>query len=308
MKKLDELKTSRQTWHGVELYTSAEEATAHGFALMYEDERGSVYGIRNAEAVAAGNFGKWDKVAFVPIAEYMEEYAAQAVEDMPTVEEIAKQREENAKTLKELKAKAETARAEWDSLTDAEKWKYIKETPKNERVMRGWEEIEKEIKRYQEIGYILRNNYRAALASVAIPSLREIVNKYAGKQAGEKTRAKIAEEMRAACGCSFFFNYNDFGGGASSGTLYDSGNEKIEIYTQPGKRFINGNNTIERIEAGDRFGTNACVYVENPAERVDEIHEAARKADELRKEINEAIDKYNVLTVDGFDTLNRIYF
>ena len=174
--------------------------------------------------------------------------------------------------------------------------------------MREWEEIEKEIKRYTEIGYILRSNYRAALVSVALPALREIVNKYAGKQAGEKTRAKIVEEMRAACGCSFFFNYNTFGGGASSGTFYDSGNERIEIYPQPGKNFIDRKNTIERIEAGDLFRANACAYVENPAARLDEIHEAARKADELRKALNEEIEKYNALTGDGFDTLSRVYF
>ena len=227
---------------------------------------------------------------------------------MLSVEEIRKQREENARTIKELKTKAETARAEWDKLTDAEKFKYIKETSKSDRVMREWEEIEKEIKTYNEIGYILRSNYRAALVSVALPAMREIVNKYAGKQAGEKTRAKIAEEMRAACGCSFFFNYNTFGGGASSGTLYDSGSERIEIYPQHGKNFIDSKNTIERIEAGDLFRANACIYVENPAARVEEIHEAARKADELRKALNEAIDNYNSLTVDGFDTLSRVYF
>ena len=227
---------------------------------------------------------------------------------MLSVKEIRKQREENAKTIKELKAKAETARSEWDKLTDAEKFKYIKETAKTERVMREWEEIEKEVKRYTEIGYILRSNYRAALVSVAIPALREIVNKYAGKQAGEKTRAKIAEEMRASCGCSFFFNYSTFGGGSSRGTIYDSGSERIEIYPQAGKNFIDKNNTIERIEAGDLFRANACIYVDNPAARVDEIHEAARKADELRKALNESIDKYNALTVDGFDTLSRVYF
>ena len=227
---------------------------------------------------------------------------------MKTLEEIRTQREENAKTIKELKTKAETARAEWERMTDAEKFKYIKETSKSDRVMREWEEIEKEIKRYKEIGYILRSNYRAALVSVALPALREIVNKYAGKQAGEKTRAKIAEEMRAACGCSFFFNYNTFGGGASSGTIYDSGSERIEIYPQPGKDFIDRKNTIERIEAGDLFRANACIYVEDPAARVDEIHESARKADELRKALNESIDEYNALTVDGFDTLSRVYF
>lgn len=227
---------------------------------------------------------------------------------MLSLEEIRKQREENTKTIKELKTKAETARAKWDILTDAEKIKYFKDTMKSDRVMREWEEIEKEIKRHQEIGYILRNNYRAALVSVAIPSMREIVNKYAGKQAGEKTRAKIAEEMRSACGCLFFFNFNTFGGGVSSGILYDRGRERIEIYSQAGKNFIDRNNKIEKIEAEDLLRTNACVFVENPATRVDEIHEAARKADELRKALNEAIDKYNALTVDGFDTLSRVYF
>lgn len=227
---------------------------------------------------------------------------------MLTLEEIRTQRKENEKTIKELKAKAETARAEWERIPALERIKYIKETDKSERIMRKWEEIEKEIKRYQEIGYILRSNYRSALVSVALPALREIVNKYAGKQAGEKTRAKIAEEMRAACGCSFFFNYNTFGGGSSSGTLYDSESGRIEIYPQAEKNFINRNNTIERIEEGDLFGANACIYVEDPAARVDEIHESARKADELRKALNESIDKYNALTVDGFDILKRVYF
>lgn len=227
---------------------------------------------------------------------------------MLSVEEIRKQREENARTIKELKTKAENARAEWGKLTDAEKFKYFKETAKRERTMRGWEETEKEIKRIQEIGYILRNNYRAALASVALPALREIVNKYAGKQAGEKTRAKIAEEMRAACGCSFFFMYNTFGDGSSCGRIYDGHGDGFEIYAQSGAKFINNANTIEAFAEGATFATDAGAYVENPAARVDEIHEAARKADELRNALNEAIDNYNALSVDGFDTLRRVYF
>ena len=86
MRILKELKTSRQIWYDVALYTNAEEATAHGFALMYDDKRGSVYGIRKAKAVAAGNFGMWDKIAFVPTYEYMKEYAAQAIEGGYTYE------------------------------------------------------------------------------------------------------------------------------------------------------------------------------------------------------------------------------
>lgn len=92
MKTLRELKTSRNTWRNVELYGSAEEATAHGFALMYDDERGSVYGIRDAEAVAAGNFGEWEKIAFVPCAELFDAYNAEA-------EETDEKESENAGTV-----------------------------------------------------------------------------------------------------------------------------------------------------------------------------------------------------------------
>lgn len=227
---------------------------------------------------------------------------------MLSVEEIRKQREENAKTVKELKAKAENARAEWDNLTDAEKFKNLKETAKTERVMREWEEIESEIKRYTEIGYILRNNYRAALASVVIPALREIVNKYAGKQAGEKTRAKIAEEMRAACGCSFFFTYNSFCGGSSSGRIYDGRGEGFEIYAQSGAKFINKANTIGKIKETATFATDAGAYIEDPEMHLKQIHAAARRVDELRNAFNAAIDEYNALAVPGFATLNRVYF
>ena len=45
---------------------------------------------------------------------------------MKTLEEIRTQREENAKTIKELKAKAETARAEWKRIPALERIKYIK--------------------------------------------------------------------------------------------------------------------------------------------------------------------------------------
>ena len=41
------------------------------------------------------------------------------------IREIRKQREENARTIKELKTKAETARAEWERIPALERIKYI---------------------------------------------------------------------------------------------------------------------------------------------------------------------------------------
>ena len=219
---------------------------------------------------------------------------------MLSVEEIRKQIEENERKIEELKAKSETAIAKWNRLTYDEKLKHIKEEEKTERARK------KEIKYTKEIVYILQNNYRAALVAVALPALLEIVNKYAGKQAGEKTRVKIAEEMRAACGCSFFFNYNTFGGGASRGTLYDSERERIEIYSKTGRSFIDEENTINRIKDSDIFVANVRAYVEDPAARLGKIRAARDELEQEKKSYNEAADRLNALIVDGMEEAKKI--
>ena len=77
MKKLETLQTRRQTWHNVELYGTAQEATAQGFALMYYDERGSVYGIRSTDPDSPHTF---KRVAFVPDPVNLQWYLARAEE------------------------------------------------------------------------------------------------------------------------------------------------------------------------------------------------------------------------------------
>lgn len=311
MKKLNELKTSRQTWHGVALYTSAEEATAHGFALMYEDERGSMYGIRNAEAVAAGNFGKWDKVAFVPSSEHMEEYAAQAVEEMPTVEEIAQQRAENAQAIKAKQEESENARTEWEAMSKDGKTTYLLNTPAEQRIMRKWEAIDKDIARLKNISLILRHNYRVALAARVLPAFVEILKKYDGKKAGEKTREKMRDEMMTACGCSVWFersilsqksqqaNISEIIRGAWSG-------EKIEIYTKNGANIIDEQNTINGNLTADDLSIHTGEYIDNPAARLEEIDKAAEAVEAARQAFNDAADRLNALQVDGFKRVARI--
>lgn len=286
MKKLSELKTSRQTWHGVALYTSAEEATAHGFALMYEDERGSVYGIRNAEAVAAGNFGKWDKVAFVPNSEHADEYAAQAVEEMPTVEEIAQQRAENAQAIKAKQEESENARAEWEA-------------------------IDKDIARLKNISLILRHNYRVALAARVLPAFVEILKKYNGKKAGEKTREKMRDEMMTACGCSVWFERSILSQKSEQANISEivanswSG-EKIEIYTKNRACIIDEQNTINGTLTADDLRMYTGEYIDDPAARLEEINKAAEAVEAARQAFNDAADRLNALQVDGFKRVARI--
>lgn len=312
MKTLNELKTSRQTWNNVALYTSAEEATARGFALMYEDERGSVYGIRNAEAVAAGNFGKWDKVAFVPGSEYMKEYAAQAVEDMPTVEEIAYQRAENAQAIKAKQEESKNTRAEWEAMSTDSETTYLLNTPAKKRIsiMRKWEAIDKDIIRLKNISLILRHNYRVALAARVLPAFVEILKKYNGKKAGEKTLAKFRDELTKAASVSIYFERGILSQKSTHASIYEiidgfRGGETIDIYTKSDAEFINDNNEFCAPCLSD-LQPLYLSYIDNPEKRLNEIEQAAAEVKRIAAEYNAAADAYNALTVDGFEHIRRI--
>ena len=87
---------------------------------------------------------------------------------------------------------------------------------------------------------ILKNNAKIALFNEVLPVALEILKKYSGKPYGEKTREKIAEEIKAATNCRFYigsryssqsfeiypaescgYDYN-----ISCGTKYTDGNKK----------------------------------------------------------------------------------
>lgn len=69
------LRTVRNNWQcDVELYKTSDDAIADGFALMYEDEEGAVYGIRNRE-----NIYSWDQIAFVPYSQFYRKYEGRAI-------------------------------------------------------------------------------------------------------------------------------------------------------------------------------------------------------------------------------------
>ena len=64
---------------------------------------------------------------------------------------------------------------------------------------------------------ILTNNAKIALFNEVLPVALEILKKYSGKPYGEKTREKIAEEIKAATNCRFYI-----------GSRYSS--QSFEIY------------------------------------------------------------------------------
>ena len=230
----------------------------------------------------------------------------------PTLEAIAQQRAENAQAIKAKEEESKNARREWDELDKAGKTTYLLNTPAEQRIMRKWEAIDKDIARLQNIALILRHNYRVALAAQVLPAFLEILKKYGGKKAGDKTREKMRDDMMTACGCSVWFersilsqksqqaNISEIVRGAWHG-------EKIEIYTKNGANIIDEQNNINGNLTADDLRIYTGEYIDDPATRVQEIAEANKRIEESKKAYNEAAERFNALIVEGYERINRIY-
>lgn len=230
----------------------------------------------------------------------------------PTLADIAKQIAENAQAIEELKNKEDKIRAEWDELTTDEKISYLKTTPAEKRIMREWTELEQKIKRFEKIALILQHNYRATLAAQVMPAFIEILKKYDGKKAGEKTREKMSNELITACGCLLGFdrNYNS----QKSETAYISeryngwrGGINFDINTKNRAAIIDEDNTINGKLTAENLRADVGEYIEDPAARVEAIAEADNRIKEAQRAYNDAVEARNALIVDGYDRINGVY-
>lgn len=223
---------------------------------------------------------------------------------------ISQERKENAAKIKQLENELQTSREQWRSTSDAEKIAYIKNTDTGARIIREWDEIAAEIDRRKNLQRILIYNYKKELAATVAPILAEILKKYEGKQAGEKTREKINQELQTACGCSVYFeiNYNGASDTASISELvngYPVG-DFVELYGGYNHNFINSANTIQAIDAAALVEFSG-EYITNPAKLLDEIEKARADAEKAKEAYNKAAERYNKLIVDGMPQKEYIY-
>ena len=162
---------------------------------------------------------------------------------------------------------------------------------------------------------ILKNNAKVALFNDVLPVALEILKKYNGKPYGEKTREKIAEEVKAATNCRFYISsrwcshsfevypVNSFGNdyNISCGTEYKDGNKKPLLIDNK-IQFV----TFEEIE----LYYIAREYVENIPGRVEELKAIYIEAVEKQKELEAICSRYNSLAVGDLAHIhhdNRIY-
>ncbi len=149
---------------------------------------------------------------------------------------------------------------------------------------------------------ILKNNAKIALFNEVLPVALGILKKYNGKSYGEKTKEKIAEEVKAATNCRFYISsrYNShsfevypadaFGNdyNISCGTEYTNGNKKPLLI----------DNKIQLVSFDEiALYYIAREYVENIPERVEELKAIYREAVAKQKELETVCSRYNSLAV-----------
>ena len=234
------------------------------------------------------------------------------IEQKKTLAEIAEEIKSARVKIERIKYEIEKSENEFFALDDNTRTKYLLDTPKADRIMRKWEEQRAEVAKLEKIALILRHNYRVALAALVLPAFLEILQKYGGKKAGEKTREKINEEMRTACGCSLWFERNYCSQKSEvvhiGKTIREAVNgENIDIYTKSRAVIIDEENTINGNLTADSLYINTGEYIDNPAQRLEEIEKARATVEEIKKQYNDAAEKYNNLIVQGFEKVEKIY-
>ena len=149
-----------------------------------------------------------------------------------------------------------------------------------------------------------------AIAAAAAPAVLEVLRKYNGKPYGEKTRAKISEEVRQLCGCRFYIRdfspyaseagylipedvpgVNRYGWGADDLTLYTT----YDAATKSRPLLLDENNKINAA-AAELLKLGYCApYVEDACARAQEIEAARAALEDARTAYNTAVEKYNSL-------------
>ena len=229
-------------------------------------------------------------------------------EQKKTLAEIANEIKSTSAKIERIKDEIEKSENEFFALDDNTRTKYLLDTPKADRIMRKWEEQRAEVAKLEKIACILRHNYRAILAAQVLPAFLELLKKYDGKKAGEKTREKISEEMRSACGCSLWFERSILSQKSDTAHVCDIiRREQIDIYTKNRAAIIDEQNNINGNLTADDLRIYAGDYIDNPAQRLEEIEKARATVEEIKKQYNDAAEKCNNLLVEGFEKVEKIY-
>ena len=149
---------------------------------------------------------------------------------------------------------------------------------------------------------ILKHNAIVALYHEALPAAVEVFNKYKGKPYGEKTRHKIADEIKEKTRCLCYI--------AQSYSSYSIGFYPVDVYGNDynitcGIPYVNGeqkplliDNKIQPVTVDDiTLWYMSNEYVEDVPQRVEDLKTVYREAVAKQKELKSICSRYNNMAV-----------
>ena len=213
-------------------------------------------------------------------------------EIMEDIKRTNKQLEESKATEKEL---ADKFMSEYDRSKRKETYKdYLTEFAKAQETTKN---LSLTIK-------FMQNNARISLFHDVMPVLLDILSKYKGKPYGEKTRDKIAKELKERINASAYIS-----------TRYDTD----EIRINPSNSFGNtyaitvGTRTKEHILIDNKIQILPLesfsiwyinkTYFEDIQAAIDNMEELYSKAYSMQKELDSVCSAFNKYTVEGIESI-----
>lgn len=213
------------------------------------------------------------------------------------IEQLENKITELSKTLEKTNSQLEEINTQYQTLP-------LKELEKRKDIHEKYNKLYTQKQDITELLAMYRHNWECATLAEVLPIVCDIISKYNGKQAGEKTKEKISNEIRTATGFSGHISTYINGGYIVLNLSKVNGiyNRK-DIYTRYGVNIIDGNNTIHAITFDDLHDYTSK-YIGNPEQAQHDRKATAQKIKELKSQIEELAEEYNNTSVNG---LTRYY-
>lgn len=155
---------------------------------------------------------------------------------------------------------------------------------------------------------LLMHNIKTAFICDTLPVVVDVLNKYAGKPYGEKTKQRINDEIKTACGCYIYFD-NYYLNVCVSGCVGHSNNDykvtiKYDKDANNDTNFLIGNKIQPlSMDILNIYGSHAGI-IENVSEYANNIINLRREIFKKADALNDEIKKYNSLTTDFLPDIN----
>lgn len=169
-------------------------------------------------------------------------------------------------------------------------------------MMKRTEDAANELATLEIENKIRHDNLRRMIYDATLPAILDILKRWNGKPYGEKTKAKISDEMKTRFNCALYFS-NTYGGkidlvplNREGYTNYNFKHDDFDIYTRYNKdgqqiHVLNDNRINGAITADDIYLSSCPAIVADPAARaaeiVTEFAELKRKQEQFKHEVKQ---------------------